>query len=142
MAVALAAAVLVIAPLSAGADHVTPIPDAKDCAEMAAPGGEFTDAAQPDRGAECKSDGVAANGPEFYVGGEGQSESAYADNPEHVAGDPCGAVVVGGQVASSTRPDDPATAANEQLDWDWVHTHDPDGVPNSGDEVAHHHTCD
>jgi hypothetical protein len=45
-----------------------------------------------------------------------------------------------GQVVSATRPDDPNTAEDERLDWDWNHVHDPDGVPNSDDEVTHHHT--
>lgn len=88
------------------------------------------------------SDDNAGNGAEYYLGGEGQTESAYPDEPDHAAGDLCGALVIGGQVISATRTDDPTTAANESLDWDWIHGHDPDGVPNSGDETNHHHTCD
>lgn len=128
-------------PTHAAADHVNFIPDAKDCAEMAAPGGVFTDPDQSDRGALCTSDGNAANGPEYYLGGEGQTETAYPDE-DHQAGDACGALVIGGQVASATRSDDPATDEDERLDWDWIHVHDPDGVADSGDEFDHHHSCD
>ncbi|MGH2748074.1 MAG: hypothetical protein ACRDKB_09145 [Actinomycetota bacterium] len=129
-------------PLQASADHVNFIPDAQDCLEMAAPGGTFTDPDQADRGAECVSDGNPANGVEYYLGGEAQTEAAYEDDPEHVPGDACGALVVAGQVLTATRPDNPDTAADERLDWDWLHLHDPDGVPDSGDEFQHHHTCD
>ena len=125
------------------ADHVFAVPDALDCANSAAPGfGAVSDPAQQDRGAVCTSDGNPANGPEHYVGGEAQTESAYPDDPMSQPGDQCGAVVFSGNVASATRPDDPATPANEQLDWDWMHPHDPDGVPGTGDEFTHHHTCD
>ena len=125
------------------ADHVAPIIDAKDCASAPAPGpGAVTDPDQADRGASCFSDGDPANGPEQYVGGEAQTEFAYEDDPEHVAGDACGAVVSGGEVQTATRPDDPATPEDERLDWDWMHPHDPDGIPDTGDEFLHHHTCD
>lgn len=140
-ALAALAVVVGLIPAPAGADHVNFIPDARDCAGMAAPGGVFTDADQSDRGASCVSDGNAANGPEYYLGGEGQTETAYPDE-EHQAGEACGALVVGGEVLAATRSDDPNTGEDERLDWDWVHTHDPDGVPGSGDEFDHHHTCD
>lgn len=58
-----------------------------------------------------------------------------------MAGDSCGAVVVNGQVQSATRPDNPATAADERLDSDFQHLHDPDPTI-IGDEFFHHHTCD
>lgn len=127
-------AALSLLPVASSADHVYPIPDARDCAKSAAPGfGAITDPQQTDRGAGCVSDGNAANGPEWYVGGEAQTEYAYPDDPESQPGDACGAVVVGGQVLSATRPDNPSTPENEQLDWDWVHTH--------ANGQKHHHTC-
>jgi hypothetical protein len=128
---------------AAFADHVFAVPDAADCATMAAPGGVVTDPDQPDRGAVCLSDGNAGNGIEYYLGGEAAAESPHPDTgPDDLPGDACGAVVIGGEVLAATRADDPATPADEQLDWDWNHLHDPDGVPGTGDEFSHHHTCD
>ncbi|MGH2757101.1 MAG: hypothetical protein ACRDI3_04865 [Actinomycetota bacterium] len=126
------------------ADHVFALPDAADCLNMAAPGAVVTDPVQPDRGAACVSDGNAGNGIEYYLGGEAAAESPHpdADPASDLPGDACGAFVVGGDVLAATRADDPATSTNESLDWDWNHTHDPDGIPGSGDEVLHHHTCD
>lgn len=127
-------------PGSATGDHVFPVRDALDCT-LAPESFVDDDPNQDDRGAVCVSDGNPANGAELYVGGEAQTETAYADNPEHVAGDSCGAVVVEGQVQSATRLDDPATPEDERLDWDWQHLHDPDPLI-IGDEFFHHHTCD
>lgn len=129
---------------SATADHVFAVPDAADCLTMAAPGAVVTDPDQADRGAACASDGNAANGVEYYLGGEAAAESGHPDaDPESdLPGDACGAFVVGGEVLAATRVDDPATEADESLDWDWSHPHDPDGIPDSGDEFNHHHTCD
>lgn len=141
LAIAAALAVGLI-PTAAEADHVFFIPDAKDCTEMAAPGGTFLDPDQADRGAECVSDGDPSNGAEYYLGGEAQTESAYTDDPEHKAGDACGAVVVGGEVLTATRPDNPSTPEDERLDWDYVKIIDPDGIPGSGDEFEVHVTCD
>jgi hypothetical protein len=115
--------------------------DALECAN--APAGvwdqtdendESADDDDSDRGMVCVSDGDPANGAEYYLGGEGQTETAYPDAPDHQAGDPCGAIVSAGEVLSATRPDDPATPEDERLDWDWTHTHD--------DGSDHHHTCD
>lgn len=117
------------------ADHVPAVPDALDCTNAAA-GIAPTTTAETDRGAVCVSDGNAANGAELYVGGDAQTESDYPDTPENDTGEPCGAVVVGGRVGSATRPDDPATAANEALDWDWMHNHGTIILP-----IWHHHTC-
>lgn len=141
--VALVVLPVALLPLPGATNHVFPVPDAKDCALSAAPGlGAVPDPSQQDRGAVCVSDGNPANGPEEYVGGEASAEQPYPDDPMSQPGDSCGAVVVGGQVQSATRPDDPATAEDERLDWDWMHLHDPDGIPGTGDEFQHHHTCD
>lgn len=135
--------VLMVLPVLASADHVAPIKDALDCALSPAPGFVETDPEQQDRGATCVSDGNAANGPEHYVGGEAQAEFEHPDSqPGAVDSPACGAVVEGGRVLSGTRADDPATAQDERLDFDWMHPHDPDGVPGTGDEFSHHHTCD
>lgn len=121
-------------PGTSSADHVFNVPDAKDCAQSA-PGAipVTTDPDEPDRGAACVSDGNASNGPEYYLGGEAATEKAYPGE-DHEAGESCGAVVVGGEVLSATRSDDPGTNANESLDWDWIHTH------SNGSK--HHHTCE
>lgn len=146
VAAVFAVAISWLAPAPAGADHVFAVPDALDCLHSAE-SFTVTDPDQSDRGASCEKapDGSIA----LYVGGEGQTETAYDDpnntDPaeQHQAGDPCGAVVIGGSVASATRVDDPATPENEQLDWDWIHTHPgPDGLVGTTDDVPHHHTCD
>jgi hypothetical protein len=141
-AIATAVLVSVVMAGAAVADHTFFVPDAKDCKEMAAPGGVVTDPGQADRGMACISDGNAANGVEYYLGGEAQAETPHPDDPTAQPGETCGALVVGGQVGSASRVDDPATAEHEGLDWDWNHPHDPDGVPGTGDEFSHHHTCD
>lgn len=128
---ALVAAVLLL-PLPGSADHVPAVPDGLDCANLPA-GAHPVTTSEQDRGAACISDGNAYNGAEYYVGGDAVTEEDYPDTPEDDTGEPCGAVIVGGQLVSGTRPDDPSTLANEAFDWDWMHPH-PDGT-------VHHHTC-
>jgi hypothetical protein len=129
-----AAIASVVAAGAAVADHTFFVPDAKDCQQLAAPGAVVQDPGQADRGAVCVSDGNAANGAEYYLGGEASAETPHPDDPTAQPGDVCGALVVGGQVGSASRADDPVTPENEGLDWDWIHTH--------ADGTSHHHTCD
>ncbi|MGH9194685.1 MAG: hypothetical protein ACRD1T_02975, partial [Acidimicrobiia bacterium] len=110
---------MLVLPFLATANHVAPLKDALDCALSAAPGFVETDPEQQDRGATCVSDGNPANGPEHYVGGEVQAEFEHPDavpGSTPVDSPACGAVVEGGRVLAGTRPDDPATAANEAYD--------------------------
>jgi hypothetical protein len=123
---------LLLVPSAGSANHVPAVPDGLDCANLPA-GAHPVTTSEQDRGAACVSDGNAYNGAEYYVGGDAATEEDYPDTPENDTGEACGAVIVGGQVASATRPDDPNTPANEAIDWDWMHSH-PDGT-------QHHHTC-
>lgn len=118
------------------ADHVEPVPDGVDCAHMPA-GTHTVTTSEQDRGAVCVSDGNPANGAEYYLGGDAQTEEDYPDTPENDTGESCGALIVDGTVVSGTRPDDPNTPEDERADWDWMHTH----FNSDGTTTLHHHTC-
>jgi hypothetical protein len=143
VAVTLLTAASLALPAGASTGEDDPILDAADC--LLAPEGvhQATDPDSEgdddsDRGYGCVSDGNPANGVEYYLGGEARTEFAYTGSPQaepaHQAGEECGVVVVAGQVVSATRADDPATAEDERLDFDYVET--------LADGTTVHHTCD
>ena len=114
-------AILVLALAAASVAGAAPVPDGVECAQTGALGKLLTYRLRPasqdnnDRFAICVTDGVSANGAEFYFGGE--------LNPEltNVSGF-CGALIVGGRVLYGT------------ADWDRV---TPGADPRETDDDVH-----
>ena len=115
--IAMVALVLAAATVAGAA----PVPDGAECAQTGALGKLLTVQLNPtnqdnaDRFAICVTDGVSANGAEFYFGGELNPELSKTS-------DFCGALIVGGRVLSGT------------ADWDRV---TPGIDPRETDDDVH-----